>query len=314
MRFLTMITAMTLVGCGAPTDDSGTPATTGTTSTTTSTTSTGTTTTTSTTTTAAEVPNYGQLGSQGYTEDTGSIQTGGCTFNYTLYMPDSPASDAVVLLSHGFMRQQRHMAGWAKHMASWGLIVATPSLCHVTAFDSDHVQNGVDLRALGAHLAPNGDVLYVGQSAGGLASTLAAIADPNAVGVLGLDPVDSGGVGIAAATTSTLEVHALIGEGGSCNSQNNSIPMVTAAPQHQLLRIPGADHCSFESPTDVGCTLLCGGSGGALTEDQMHQAVASLTTSFALWKTGADPNGADFWTPGGGWYEQLLASAWIDAD
>jgi dienelactone hydrolase len=312
MRILTVLTLAALTACATELAQTSSTTDTAIASNTTPV-STGTTTpgTTAATTTTAEAPNFGQLGGQSFSESGGSIQTGGCTLSYTVYMPDAPISETVVLLSHGFMRGERHMAGWAEHMASWGLMVATPSLCHVSAFDSDHAQNGVDLQALAASLSPGGDVLYIGQSAGGLASTLAAIADPNAVGVLGLDPVDSGNLGLQAATTSTLPVHALIGEPSSCNTQNNSVPMVTAAAQHQLLGIPGADHCTFESPTDAGCTLLCGGSGGALTEAQMHEAVAALVTSFALWKSGGDAQGEDYWAPGGVWYERLLSSGWI---
>ena len=314
MRILTTIALAALLGCATdpvastPSKDTGP---TGVNTPTTETTATTTTGSTTSTTPATTLPNYGQLGGMSFSQSTEAIQTGGCTLDYTLYTPDTPASDVVVILSHGFMRAERHMVGWAAHMASWGLIVATPSLCHASAFDSDHAQNGVDLQALANALAPGQSVVYMGQSAGGLASTLAAIADPNAVGVLGLDPVDSGDLGLNAAATSGLPIHALIGEPSTCNTQNNSVPMLLAAPQYQLLGIPGADHCTFESPTDIGCTLICGGSGGALSEAQMHEAVAALTTAFALWKTGADPSGSDYWTPGGDWYERLLSSGWI---
>ncbi len=259
----------------------------------------------------AIAPNYAASGTASVTTVEGAVMTGGCSLSYTRFNPDVKVSDTTVIFTHGFMRGQHHMVGWAQHLASWGLTVITPELCHATAFDTDHVQNGVDLQNLAASVDVGGGTLYIGHSAGGLASFLASAADPNALAVLGLDPVDADGLGVGAAAGLAIPTSAILGDGSACNSQNNGLAMATAAPDHQVFGIPGADHCSFESPTDGGCTLFCGGNGGALSEVEIADTIAALSVAFSLWRSGADPMASEWWTPGEQRYEDLLSGGRI---
>jgi hypothetical protein len=55
---------------------------------------------------------------------------------------------AMVILTHGWMRNNDQMVGWARHLASWGFEVVAPNLCHATVFDTDHEANARDLTAL----------------------------------------------------------------------------------------------------------------------------------------------------------------------
>jgi len=256
-------------------------------------------------------PNYAVPGPYGFSTATGTHQTGGCQLAYTQFEPDELSADVTVVLTHGFMRNQGHMRGWAEHLATWGIRVLTPDLCHASVLDTDHVQNGLDLAALGAEMEGAEGTLYIGHSAGGLASVLAATGDDQALAVLGLDPVDNNGLGVDAASELQVPVRAVLGDASACNAQSNGNAMTAAAPNHQVLGIPGADHCSFESPTDVGCTLFCGGDGAGLTAEDISDTVAALATAYVLWQSEANPTAADWWTPSGSWYEQLISAGRI---
>ena len=99
---------------------------------------------------ATEDPvDYRAAGENGVTSATHTINVGDqCEMDVTIYTPDGGGSGPLVILAHGFARGQANMAGWATHYASWGLEVATPTLCHASVLDVDHEANGEDLVAL----------------------------------------------------------------------------------------------------------------------------------------------------------------------
>jgi pimeloyl-ACP methyl ester carboxylesterase len=210
-----------------------------------------------------------------YTDDLLSIET------------DKP----VVILAHGFMRSRDDMTGHAKEFATAGFQVLVPQLLHsrISLFNPDavdHELNGKNLVELAHQAIPNRSqrkVIYAGQSAGGLAAIVAAstsaleshgggsgvIGNPNVVGLLGLDAVDTDdGIGTKAIvhvpdeTTTAL----LYGRSSACNSRNNILPVFEwlkrkrAASPSEGVRIehfPGADHCDFENPTSMMMTVMC---------------------------------------------------------
>ena len=262
-------------------------------------------------TSTSPAPNYALAGDVSFSTSTGALPTGGCQLAYTHFEPDTRGTEMTVILTHGFMRGQRHMRQWAEHLASWGIPVVTPELCHASAFDTDHAQNGTDLAALGASFEGGEGTLYIGHSAGGLASLLAANVDADAVAMLGLDPVDSAGMGLQEAGDLQVPVRAILAESSSCNAQNNGLEMTAAAPDHHVIGIPGADHCSFENPTDIGCTLLCSGDGGALSPDEISDTIAALSTAYVLWQSGTATEAAQWWTPGDHWFDELIAGGRI---
>lgn len=219
--------------------------------------------------------------------EDGTATLASCDMDYERFQPVQGGlhPDTVVMLSHGFQRSPAQMADLAVHLASWGVEVVTPALCHASIFDTDHAQNAADIQALAATLGYT-RVLYVGHSAGGLASWLAAAADPASVAMLGLDPVDSGDLG-AAGLGPAVPAYGLFGEPSSCNADNNGLGWFDSGIDRRALGITDADHCDFESPTDSLCPLLCpGGSDVTFTDPQIHEVVTALTTEFVLWKGG----------------------------
>lgn len=171
------------------------------------------------------------------------------------------------VLSHGFTRSRRTLAGHAQALADAGVLALTPDLpctfdfrCNARALTA---LVGL-LRAGGPFGVPVDRVMLVGFSAGGLSSLLAADT-PGVVGFVGLDAFDrtlSGEterLGLAAARQLRTEAVLLRAPPSRCNADAAAAPWATALPV--LWRdalITGASHCDFESPTDWMCSLACG--------------------------------------------------------
>lgn len=248
-------------------------------------------------------PDLRELGPHATSTTTGSASTS-CSMGYTITAPDDVADAPTVILAHGFQGNRASMADWAAHYASWGLVVVTPDLCHATIIDPDHAQNGVDLVALADHLelaAP----IYAGYSAGGLSAVLAAAQDPDALALVGLDMVDSGGLGADVAASIAIPAHDVTAEPAMCNSTANGVPVFGAIPDGATLRIVEADHCDFQSPPDAFCGL-CSAPNPGFTDEQIAASIRGLTTAALLWRSGLDESGAQWWTPGAPWFDMLV--------
>lgn len=171
------------------------------------------------------------------------------------------------ILSHGFTRSRRTLAGHAQALADAGVLALTPDLPCTFDFRC----NGRALAALVASLRSGGafgspveKVMLVGFSAGGLSSLLAADT-PGVVGFVGLDPFDRAmtdeteRLGPAAASRLRTEALLLRAPPSRCNADAVAAPWAAALPalwRDEL--IAGASHCDFESPTDWMCRLACG--------------------------------------------------------
>jgi len=140
---------------------------------------------------------------------------------------------------------------------------------------------------------------------------LAARDDPDAVAVLGLDLVDRDGQAQAAAASLSVPLYGLAGESGSCNDDANGLPSYAAAAQGRVVRVTEADHCDFESPTDILCTALCTGTNNQFTDDEIQATILAMSTGYLLWQAGLDPAGQTYWTAGAAPYDDLLASGAI---
>jgi len=183
-----------------------------------------------------------------------------------VYPAAGPLRGAAIL-SHGFTRSRRTLAGHAQALADSGVLTLTPDLpctfdfrCNARALAA---LVGA-LRAGGTFGAPVERVMLVGFSAGGLSSLLAAHT-PGVVGYVGLDPFDrtlpdeAERLGLAAATRLRTEALLLRAPPSRCNAEAVAAPWATALPalwRDEL--IAGASHCDFESPTDWMCRLACG--------------------------------------------------------
>jgi pimeloyl-ACP methyl ester carboxylesterase len=250
-------------------------------------------------------PDYAQPGPLSVQISSGQRSSGpGCLLSWTLFQPEAPA-DVLVVLTHGFSRDQDVLADLAEHLASHGLPVVTASLCHSTPFDNDPDQDAQDLVALADELGPS-QRLYAGHSAGGLRSVLAAAADPGAVAVLGLDLVDTQDLALDAAPTLAVPLYGLLGEPSSCNSDSNGLPVYDATPGAVPLLVVDADHCDFESPTDWMCTTFCDAPGQQFSDPQIQTTVRGLATALLLWRSGLSEDASSWWTEGGASYEALL--------
>jgi len=204
-----------------------------------------------------------------------------------VYPAAGPLRGAAIL-SHGFTRSRRTLAGHAQALADVGVLAVTPDLpctfdfrCNARALAA---LVGA-LRAGGTFGAPMDKVMLVGFSAGGLSSLLAADT-PRVVGLVGLDPFDrtmSGEterLGFAAAGRLRTEALLLRAPPSRCNAEAVAAPWGTVLPA--LWRddlIAGASHCDFESPTDWMCRLACGDTHPA----RQQQVRQGLLDAAARW-------------------------------
>jgi len=191
-----------------------------------------------------------------------------------VYPAAGPVRGAAIL-SHGFTRSRRTLAGHAQALADAGVLALAPDLpctfdfrCNARAL----AELVALLRAGGSFGAPVEKVMLVGFSAGGLSSLLAADT-PGVVGYVGLDPFDRAltgeaeMLGLAAARRLPTEALLLRAPPSRCNAEAVAAPWSTALPA--LWRdevIAGATHCDFESPTDWMCRLACGDADPARQE------------------------------------------------
>jgi hypothetical protein len=242
-------------------------------------------------------------------ESEGGRFAASCSMAYTTFLPVGREPTTLVVLSHGFLRAKEQMAGTAEHLASWGLAVATPDLCHLDLLDVDYEQNAHDLADLGAELGHGAPVVQAGHSAGGLSSFLAAGIDPLCVGHVGLDLADFDGLGALAAPALPVPAWALLAEPEFCNNGGDAAGVYAAAPDARGVRVDGADHCDFESPTDWTCEVAC--ADGAGDDEVVADAIVGLVTAAALALSGDDPRGAQYWTPGEDAHDGLVTAGVI---
>jgi dienelactone hydrolase len=183
-----------------------------------------------------------------------------------VYPAAGPLRGAAIL-SHGFTRSRRTLAGHAQALADVGVLALTPDLPCTFDFRCNALTLSKlvgALRAGGTFGTPVQKVMLVGFSAGGLSSLLAADT-PGVVGFVGLDafdrtmPGEKEQLGLAAAGRLRTEALLLRAPPSRCNAEAVAAPWGTALPA--LWRdevITGASHCDFESPTDWMCRLACG--------------------------------------------------------
>lgn len=266
------------------------------------------------TTTPSQGPDLRLRGSYPVTTVDGTLAVAtGCDLAYTRYTAQGGPDVPIVVLTHGLQRTKAQMATLADHLASWGLDVVTPTSCAKDLWNIDQERNGADMVELAQTLKP-GPAIYAGHSAGGLAAFVAASSDPQAAALLGLDMVESGGIGAGAVATLTAPTAGLVGDPGICNLSNNANGLYDAIPGAWFVRVTDADHCDFEHPTDAICTVACGTSpNDTFSEGEIASTITGLSTGWLLLQTGVEPTGAAWWTPGGLPYDTLLAAGAVGA-
>lgn len=185
----------------------------------------------------------------------------------------------IFILSHGFSRDYgRHMANAASYACA-GIITYTPNVVPVdeaTLEKAHQIDNLIDhVRWLRQRASDPGDPLYGvgdperialgGHSAGAAISVEAAVrvqgdgADIDALVLL--DAVPDLETLEAAAKLTPLPVVSIRSRPGPCNAYGSGKALEDAIPfQVESFFFPWATHCDPESPTDVVCRVLCGGS------------------------------------------------------
>jgi hypothetical protein len=210
---------------------------------------------------------------------TGAITSAsGCRLDYRIHRATTPASDAVVILGHGFLRSKEHMDGLATALAEAGVTAVSLDYCDSRLWDGQHVRNGRDMVAL-AGIFDTRHVIYGGFSAGALAALVAGQQDPNALGVIALDPVDDRGLGVRIAERLDRPLIGIVGEPSACNANGNGLAIIAAGRHSRLAQVRGARHCDFESPPDGMCELVCGQSPEA---DHARRQIIEMAVSAAV--------------------------------
>ncbi len=255
---------------------------------------------------------YRELGP--YSTSTSSMTlSASCSSDVVITAPTAAGAWPRVVLAHGFMRGTAQMVGWADHLASWGLEVVVPSLCHSSITGTNHEQNGFDLVTFHDTLG-GGPVVYAGHSAGGLAALIAASRDGSTVGLVGLDLTDADGLGLSYADEVTAPGYALAGEASSCNNDGNGVSAVGAVADATVVRLTDADHCDFENETDWMCTTFCPEGGETFSNEQIQHSVLGLMTSAVMGLTGQDSDAVSmWWRAGGTFFDTLQASGEVSA-
>lgn len=208
----------------------------------------------------------------------------GCHYDWRLLEPRAPAHDALVVIGHGFLRNQQTMADLARALAAAGSRVATLDFCNMKPWNGHHRRNAADMLALARHLGADRAVL-VGFSAGALAALIATARDareqgpagPHVLGAVLLDPVDQDDMGLRALSRSQVPIVAMQGPPSSCNAGAVAGRRWAAGRPIDLLSFDDASHCEFESPTDWLCRSLCGDDQPADRDERTRRAVIAAT-------------------------------------
>lgn len=208
--------------------------------------------------------------------------TQGASLASDIHFPDDgsggvdPAAGAcpVVVFGHGFSRTKARYVDLGRHLASRGYVVVIPNF----AGFADHSRNADDLSAcvdfvLAENASPSSrffgrideDAIgSSGHSAGGLSSLVALARDPRLKASAPLDPVDNGGLGVAALATVSRPVAITDSEPSACNADGSARDLLAAAnAPRRGVRIIGANHCDPEMPSEFLCGLTCGAANAA---------------------------------------------------
>ena len=263
---------------------------------------------------------YSEQGQFEVLSETSSIvANNGEPLEYSMFLPVGSDNLTYIILSHGFSRNKSVMAGLANHFASWGLNVITVDLLHASIFDNDPLQDANDLNLIAHQICGDVPIIYAGQSAGGMRSIVAAYQDTNAIAVLGLDLVDAsnpswsdGYLALTTAANISIPVWGLHGEASSCNANDNGLSVFTQAASGNAIRVTNADHCDFELPTNILCTLLCQESSGDFTDQEIQNIILNLSTGFLLYHSEVSTSSIQLWYPGNEYYDSQISIGAIE--
>jgi len=213
------------------------------------------------------------------------------------------------VLSHGFSRDYgRHISN-AVSYACAGILTYTPNAIPVDDIrldEASQVDNLVDhVLWLRRRVSDPEDLLYgigdaqrlaLGGHSAGAAVSVEAMGKLQEQGVdidalVLLDPVPDQDTLEAAAQLQALPVLSVRSRPGACNAYGSGTALEEAFPfAVTSVFFPWATHCDPESPTDVVCRLLCGGSSEQGRAAYRMETLRFLKTALSLPPT---PEGRD---------------------
>lgn len=185
----------------------------------------------------------------------------GCVFDYRIFEPKAPISSTLVILGHGFLRNQNRLIDLSKALANSGIRTVTMDYCNMRPWNGNHQANAQDMRGLATALGNEQNVIYGGFSAGALAAVLAA--DESTKAVFILDFVDQADLGKAALSALQIPLIGMHGPPSACNANSQAQNAVENYLQDRAKRtgvyqlISDASHCEFESPSNWLCRAAC---------------------------------------------------------
>jgi dienelactone hydrolase len=202
--------------------------------------------------------------------------TQGATLSTDLYYPGDVAGLSeeagrcpVIVLGHGFSQSKANHANQGLHLATRGYIVLIPN----SNSSSDHSRFADDLIKcvdwMEIQSNDPGSVFHErarvdrvgvsGHSAGGLSAILAASRDMRIRAVSTMDPVDNGGLGVAALPGISAPVAITYSEPSSCNANGSALVLYNAAVAPKRgIKIVRANHSDPQDPASFTSILFCG--------------------------------------------------------
>lgn len=201
---------------------------------------------------------------QEITRETQQIELQGVQVSVDIYHSGEVADKPAVILLHGFTRNRKVLAGLSIRLAREGFV----ALAMDAPFFSRHASNGSAVHEL-ASLLRKGSLLkkwrtdnliaYVGHSAGGYATLMAANLEPAPSLWVGLDPVDWNDSGKLAAPKITCAGLVLLAEPGPWNRHGNAAGFISAFAGPLLaLKVKGSTHVDPEDPSSTAAEWVCG--------------------------------------------------------
>lgn len=184
-----------------------------------------------------------------------------------VYLPATSGARPAVVLTPGLQQPGAAYAGYAKRLASWGIIAVTrddPGIAAQPQSVADDITAIVAWLPTAAALAGRVDTTRVGlagHSRGGMASLLALGGGVAARAFFGIDPVDNNGAARAklpALTVATVFLGETVDGGDCAPTAQNYDALFAAAPSPSLaITAVGADHTQFEDPASCAFCTLC---------------------------------------------------------
>jgi pimeloyl-ACP methyl ester carboxylesterase len=234
---------------------------------------------------------------------TTTIDVDGTTMAVDVYEPGARPPRGVAVLAHGWTRTRVRHRDVGRALAEAGIVAVVPDLPNMLDLWGNGavivaLARALEDGALGLAPVERSSLLLIGTSAGGLATVYAASKLPGLAGWVGLDPVDRTGTGMLAAAKLDAPAIVLLGDASACNLFSSGRSLASSVPRLvRSVKIDGASHCDFESPTNGFCTTMC---GGATREKQLEAQRETVLAALELLAISHMAHAGDAKPAGGG--------------